>query len=127
MSPKILFKLLLIGLVMPTVASAVSDEDFKAKTTKNLINLCTTSSDDPKYKEAIHFCQGYAVGAYDYYRAANNGPNGQQLFCFPKPEPSRNEAIEKVVAWAQQHPEYMSDMPVETEFRALAELWPCKK
>jgi len=121
--------LLLAGIFIPAISSAgaLTKEDFEAKTTQNLINLCTASTDDPQYKEAIHFCQGYMVGAYDFYRAENHGPDGKQFVCFPKPPPSCNTAIEKIVYWAQQHPEYMNETPVETEFRALTALWPCKK
>jgi hypothetical protein len=29
------------------------------------------------------------------------------------------------IAWAEAHPQYMTDMPVETQFRFMAEKWPC--
>ena len=129
MNPGKLFTpLLLICMLIPGIAnSAVTEEDFKVKKTKNLINLCTASTDDPHYKEAIHFCHGYLVGAYYYYAAQHGDEKANQLVCFPEPNPTRNAVIEKVVSWAQQHPEFMNEMPVETEFRALTELWPCKK
>ena len=129
MNPRKLFtSLLLICLLIPGIAtSAVTAEDFKVKTTKNLINLCTASTDDPHYKEAIHFCHGYLIGAYYYYAAQYEEDSANQLVCFPEPTPTRNEAIEKVVSWAQQHPEFMNELPVDTEFRALTDLWPCKK
>jgi hypothetical protein len=28
--------------------------------------------------------------------------------------------------WAKEHPQYMGESPVETEFRFLMEKWPCK-
>ena len=31
------------------------------------------------------------------------------------------------VEWAKAHPQYMNELPVETEFRFLMEKWPCKK
>ena len=129
MNPRKLLNLLLFAcMFVPVIAtSAVTEEDFKVKTTKNLINLCTASTDDPYYKEAIHFCHGYLVGAYYFYAAQYKKESTNQLVCFPEPNPTRNEAIEKVISWAQQHPEYMNELPVETEFRALTELWPCKK
>jgi len=128
MNPRNLIKqLLLLCLLIPGIANAVTEADFEVKTTKNLLNLCTASAEDPQYQQAIHFCYGYLVGAYHYYEAENNGPGDQQLVCPPKPEPTRNETIKKVVSWFQQHPEYMHEIPVETEFRALTDLWPCKK
>ena len=124
---KIIKNLLVLGMLMPSFANAVTEDDFKAKTTHNLLNLCVVSTDDPQYEQAIHFCHGYLLGAYHYHASANNGDNGQLLVCFPDPKPTRNEAVEKVVVWIQQHPEYLNELPVETEFRALTDLWPCKK
>lgn len=126
MNLKIIKNLLIAGIFIPAIASAVTEDDFKMKTTKNLLNLCTASVDDPQYEHAIHFCQGYLLGAYHYHASEHNGDNGNLLVCFPDPPPTRNEAVKKVISWIQQHPEFMGELPVETEFRALTELWPCK-
>ena len=126
MNRKLFCLLLAAAIVLPSVAGAVTQEDFQVKTTRNLINLCTANPTDPHYTAAIHFCQGYLVGAFAYYQAANEGPEGQPLVCFPEPPPSRNKAIEMFVDWAKAHPEYMNEKPVETEFRFLMEQWPCK-
>ena len=112
---------------MPVVVSAVTEADFLTKTTQNMINLCTASDQDPQYKEAIHFCHGYLVGAYHYHYVSNEGPEFEQKICFPDPRPTRNATIAKIVTWMQQHPEHLNETPVETEFRALLDLWPCKK
>ncbi|MGZ8195399.1 MAG: Rap1a/Tai family immunity protein, partial [Methylosarcina sp.] len=42
-------------------AANVTEEDFVAQKTRNLINLCTASPQEPHYREAIHFCHGYLV------------------------------------------------------------------
>ena len=121
--------LLLFGAVLavPGVAGAVTDGDFEVKTTRNLLNLCTVSTDDPRYKEALHFCHGFLVGAYQYYLATLAGPNVKPLVCPPDPPPTRNAAIAAFIGWAQAHPQYMSEAPVETEFRFLTETYPCKR
>ena len=118
--------ILFAGTLSTAVTAAVTEEDFQVTTTENLITLCTASKDDPHYREAIHFCHGYLVGAYHYYRAEQNGPEGSKFLCMPDPRPSRNESIEMFIAWAKQHPEYRNELPVETEFRFLIEKWPCK-
>ena len=120
---------LLLGaaLAAPGVAFAVTDEDFEVKTTRSLLNLCTVSTDDARYKEALHFCHGYLVGAYHYYLASVSGPSAKRLVCPPDPPPTRNAAITAFIAWAQAHPQYMSEAPVETEFRFLTETYPCKR
>lgn len=120
-------KLLLVGILLaPALVSAVTEEDFRARTTRNLLDLCTAPAGDPRREEAIHFCHGYLVGAYHYHVAETSGPGGRPLVCFPNPPPTRNEAIAMFIDWAQAHPQYMDDPPVETEFRFLIEKWPCK-
>ena len=98
---------------------------FESVATRNLLNLCTVSADDPRHREAIHFCHGYIVGAYDYHMA-DSGKGRKLLVCFPDPPPSRDDAVAQFVAWAQAHPEHHDEMPVETEFRFLIGTWPCK-
>jgi hypothetical protein len=128
MKRKLLRFIAMLGILLPGLASsAVTEEDFVAKTTRNLINLCTASPQDVLYGEAINFCQGYLLGAYHYSIAAKSKEPDELFVCFPEPKPSRNEVIAQFIDWAQAHPEFMSDMPVETEFRFLAEKYPCKK
>lgn len=120
--------LLFLLLVASGLAAAnVTEEDFVAKTTQNLVNLCTASTQDTHYRDAIHFCQGYLVGAYHYYSAEASEKPELQMVCFPEPKPSRNQAIDMFISWAKAHPQYMNEAPVDTEFRFLAEKWPCKK
>jgi hypothetical protein len=124
-----LIKVALIGLMLSPgiAAAAVTDEDFTVKTTQNLLNLCAVSADDPRAKEAIQMCQGYLVGAYDYYVAENSGKDSMRLVCMPNPAPTRNEAVAMFVEWAKANQQYMNDRPVDTEFRFLSAKWPCKK
>ena len=114
------------GILMPGLANAaVTEEDFVVKTTRNLINLCTASPQDPRYGDAINFCQGYMVGAYHYSIAEHSKDPKNLFFCLPDPKPSRNEVVALFVAWAKAHPQYMTDMPVESQFRFMSEKWPC--
>ena len=109
------------------VAAAVTDGDFEVKTARNLLDLCTVGPEDSRYKEALHFCHGYLVGAYHYYLATLAGPNVKPLVCPSDPPPSRNAVISGFIAWARAHPQYMNEAPVETEFRYLTETWPCTR
>jgi len=128
MKLKHLISLLLLALLVNGSATAgVTDQDFVAQKTQNLINLCTASPQDPHYREAIHFCHGYLVGAYQYYLAQTADKQELKMFCVPDPKPTRNETIALFIAWALHHPEYMNEIPVETEFRFLTEKYPCKK
>jgi hypothetical protein len=126
-SRAIVFILLaLLALPALALAGAVSEEDFQVKTTQNLINLCTVSPGDPLYHHAINFAHGYLVGAFQFYVASSSGPKGVKLLSIPDPAPSRNEVIKMFVDWAKDHPQYMNEKPVETEFRFLMEKWPYK-
>ena len=127
MERKLAVLLFVAALMTWGIAGAATVEDFKVDTAQDIIDLCTTPVDDPSYIAAIHFCQGYLVGAYDYHVAANSGPEGKRLVCLPDPPPSRNEAIQMFIDWAKQHPEYMKEEAVEAEFRFLIEKWPCKQ
>jgi len=121
----VFFLSVLLALPALALGGAVSEKDFQAQTTENLINLCTATPDDPLYQQAINFCHGFLVGAYRYYYAEHSGPKAIKLVCFPDPPPSRNEAIGMFIEWAKAHPQYMQEGPVETEFRFLMEKWPC--
>jgi hypothetical protein len=108
------------------VGTPVTEADFEVKTTQNLLNLCTAGPNDPNYREAIHFCEGYVVGAYQYYLSETGDNTSEALVCLPTPSPSRNEVLRMFIAWAQTHPEYLNELPVETQFRFLTEKWPCR-
>ena len=125
MRKKMTIFLLSVLLFLPGLAEAVSEDDFKAGTTEQFVNLCTADPDDPLYHQAVNFCHGYLVGAYHYYKAAHSGSEAFHFICFPDPPPSRNEAIEMFIEWAKAHPQHMKESPVETEFRFLMEKYPC--
>jgi hypothetical protein len=114
-------------IVGPSMAGEVGVEDFQVNTTKDLIDLCTAPPEEPLASPAIHFCHGYLVGAYHYYAASVAGPNGVSLVCPPEPRPSRNDTIARFVAWVKDRPQYWNELPVETEFRFLTEIWPCER
>lgn len=125
MNRKLARLLLAAACLLPGLAGAVMEEDFEVKTTQDLLDLCTVPTTDPHYRDAIHFCHGYLVGAVDYHLAANAGPEGDLLVCFSTPPPSRNTAVSQFLTWLRAHPEYLNNNPVETEFRFLIEQWPC--
>jgi hypothetical protein len=126
MTIKHLAPLLLFASFVTGAAKAnVTDEDFVAQKTQNILNLCTASPQDPLYREAIHFCHGFLVGAYHYYQAQTADKPELKMFCPPEPKPTRNDTIAMFISWAKLHPQYMYEAPVETEFRFLTEKWPC--
>jgi hypothetical protein len=123
-------RLLVLALAMglwPMVAGAVSRDDFLARTAQDLLDLCAASPTDPMYKEALSFCQGYWVGAYQYYQVASAGPEGRRFICPPDPRPTREEAVKMWIAWAREHPQYAGEPPVDSIFQFAAAQWPCRR
>ena len=124
---RIVFALILMTSMGPICALAATPEQFRVRSTADLIEICATPANDSMYSAAISFCHGFAVGAYQYYRASVSGPEGKPFVCLPDPPPSRTEAMQMFVEWARENPQYMGDLPVETLFRWLAAKWPCSK
>ena len=112
--------------VRAQTATGPSETAFLIKTTGDLVRLCEATPTDPTGIAALHFCHGFAVGAYQYHQIAAAAEKKPPLFCEPNPRPSRNEAIAGFVAWAKQNPKAMETPPVEGIFRYLAQRYPCR-
>jgi hypothetical protein len=120
----LLASLLLAGM---TPASAATIENFQVRTAADLVDLCDTDPASEHYIAAIHFCQGFSIGAYQYYMAQATEDPSSRFVCIPNPPPTRNEAMAAFVNWARAHPEYMNDAPVDTLFRYLGQTYPCSR
>ena len=119
--------LLLVAALAAGPASAAGIENFSVRTAADLVALCSADPASDTYVAAIHFCQGFGVGAYQYYLAQTAEDPSSQYVCLPNPPPTRNEAMAAFVAWANAHPEYMDNSPVDAIFRYLGETYPCKR
>jgi Rap1a immunity proteins len=122
-----LFMLMLMMLIGPVCALAATPDHFRVRSTADLVEICSTPADDPMYPAALSFCHGFAVGAYQYYRASVSGPEGKPFVCLPDPPPSRTEGLQMFMAWARENSQHMGEPAVETLFRWLATTWPCRK
>lgn len=108
------------------MAQAPGETDFQVKTTGDLVKLCSASPSDPTGIAALHFCHGFAVGAYQYHQIVAAAEGKRQLVCAPNPPPSRNDVVAAFVAWAKQNPQQMNTPPVEGLFRFLSQRYPCR-
>ena len=106
-------------------AATPTETNFQIRTTGDLVRLCETAPSDPTGIAALHFCHGFAVGAYQYHQIATAAEGKRRLVCAPNPPPTRNEAIAAFVAWSKQNPNQMNTPPVEGIFRFLAQRYPC--
>ena len=104
-----------------------SETDFRVTTTGDLVRLCEATPTDATGIAALHFCHGFAVGAYQYHQIAAAAEKKPPLFCEPNPRPTRNEAIAGFISWAKQNPSAMNTLPAEGIFRYLAQHYPCSR
>lgn len=110
-----------------TSARAVTTDNFLVRTTADYVALCETARTDANYVAAVHFCQGFASGAYQYYVALSQAAPAERFVCFSDPAPSRDEAIASFLVWARAHPDQMSKPAVDSIFRYLGETYPCSE
>lgn len=114
-----------VVLLAPLAARAASEANFGAKTTGDLVSLCSATPDDGIGTAALNFCEGYFQGAVSV-EMLNMAPlRGKKLFCLPNPPPSRSEAMSAFVGWAQAAPERLAQSPTDGLFHFLSERYPC--
>jgi Rap1a immunity proteins len=111
---------------VPSAARAEFErEDFHIRSAQDLVDLCAVKNDDPLYSAAIHFCEGFIAGAWQYHQAQANGPKGVRLVCPPEPPPTRDEAVAMFITWSGTHTDRMVEPAVEALFRFMNEKYPC--
>ena len=119
----------LIAILMTTLhggsANAADADNFRVTSTGDLVALCSADPASPNYAAAIHFCHGFASGAYQYYSMVASAVPAARFVCFPEPAPSRSEAIDGFVQWARRNPNLTADKPIDSIFRYLGERYPC--
>lgn len=127
-----MYRIILLWVVAvwlwPLPSEAAMPENFQVRNTQDLVNLCAVGADDPLHAAALHFCHGYLLGVYHYYQSLTAGPAFKPFICPPaNPKPSRDATVQEFVKWAQAHPEYKDELPVDTLFRFLVDKWPCQR
>src|SRR5262245_59481713 len=88
-----------LALLMPSAADAATEANFDAKTTGDLVELCSATPDNGVGTAALNFCQGYIQGAVTVEMLNMAGFRGSKLFCLPNPPPTRSQAISGFVSW----------------------------
>lgn len=116
---------LALGLALaPWTSWAQTDgytiEDFKLVQSRNLWDVCTVEESHVNYWETRGFCIGYFTGGVHLHHALEL----PRLFCAPA-DVKLDDAIAVFVAYAQSHPEFLDERPMDTVFRAFNDKWPC--
>ena len=115
-----------LALVIPRVADAATEANFDAKTTGDLVALCTATPDNGVGTAALNFCEGYIQGAVTVEMLNMAAFRGPKPFCLPNPPPTRAQAISGFVSWAQTAPDRMSQSATDGLFRFIGEQYRCQ-
>src|SRR5215467_9054598 len=90
-----------VVLLTPRAGYAATEANFGARTTADLVELCTATPDNAIGTAAVNFCEGFALGAVLVEIQNQAGLRGPKLFCLPNPPPSRDAALTEFVNWAR--------------------------
>jgi len=108
-------------------ATAAAPDQFRAVTTADMVALCAADPAEENYVAAIHFCHGFATGAYQCYLSLAAASEDNRFVCPPDPVPSRSRIIADFVVWARQNSQFMPEPPVDSIFRYLGQRYPCSQ
>ncbi|KAA5608992.1 Rap1a/Tai family immunity protein [Rhodovastum atsumiense] len=116
----------MLAILLPWGArAAVSPENFQLRNAGDLAALCASDPADPSAVAAIHFCHGFAEGAYAVLKIEQDANPRLRLFCMPPAPPSRNAAIGGFVAWVKADPARAALAPADGLAGYLSQAYPC--
>jgi hypothetical protein len=111
--------------------AAVTADNFLLRTTDDLVALCDAKQGDPQGVAAIHECEGFIVGVYQYHESVTAGGDPRaprRIYCLPADgAPNRDTAAQMFVAWSRTHSQYMSERPIDGLTRFAVDTWPCPR
>ena len=123
------FRILLVAVMLGPAgtAFALDTSDFKAKTSRNLVNLCSASPEHEDYQAARGFCLGYLDAVHDYHRVISSGDLVNPVSC-PGGPVSRQELSDVFLAWAKANEKMLdTESPIQGVMRASSARWPCRQ
>jgi hypothetical protein len=112
-------------LLAPITAFGATEANFDAKSTGDLVELCSATPDNGLGTAAVNFCEGYLQGAITVEMLNMAAFRGPKLFCLPNPPPTRATTMSEFVSWARAAPGRMTQSPTDGLFGFLRERYPC--
>jgi hypothetical protein len=116
-----------LALLLPGMPHAATEANFGARTTGDLVALCSAPPDSALGTAADNFCEGFVEGAVAVELENMAAFRGRRLFCLPNPPPSRSEAMSQFVAWAGAAPDRLTQSSTDGLFHFLMERYPCPR
>ena len=107
-------------------AAPVTQDDFQARATTNLVALCSADQTDPLYTAARNFCEGFVVGTYRLAAIEEAASTSRRkMFCLPASGPTRDQAIADFVQWTTGRSKTLASSPTDGIVEYLSTKYPC--
>ena len=115
--------LLFIVSILSFVPSAFAQKDLPADdaSTAAFVELCKNPDDI----EGRSFCSGFGEGVYQQY-LASRAINAKPAICFANKTETRNEVLQKFLAWTKSNPQLNKDQAAKSLMRFFTQNYPCK-
>jgi hypothetical protein len=114
-------------VALPATSDAgVTQEAFQARSTRDLVELCSATPDDPMSTAALNFCHGFGVGVNRVWQEVEMN-HKTHLYCLPNPLPTRNESLAGFVQWAKTNPDQLAQPPQDGFLAFLSSQYPCTR
>jgi hypothetical protein len=103
--------------------SAYAQKDLPADdaTTAAFVELCKNPNDE----QGRSFCFGFGEGIYQSY-LANRSPKAKRSICFTNKGETRNEILQKFLAWNAANPQFNQESAAKALMRFFMQSYPCK-
>ena len=123
---KRLFLSVVLALIcVAPAANAADSPEFNAKTTADLVELCSAPLDAMFYQASMAYCLGFIDAAHDYHSVITSGDLLRPIAC-PGPGVTRQEMIDVFLAWAAKNPGLLKgEGPIHGLMRAASDKWSC--
>ena len=102
-------------------AFAQKDLPVDDASTAAFVELCKNPND----QAGRSFCFGFGEGVYQTY-LANSRPNTKLMICFADKNETRNEILQKFLAWNKVNPQFNQERAAKTLMRFFTQNYPCK-
>ena len=114
---------LLIASILSFTPGAFAQIDLPADdaSTAAFVELCKNPDD----VEGRSFCFGFGEGVYQQYLASRTS-NAQPSICFASKTETRNQVLQKFLAWTNANPQFNKEKAAKSLMRFFTQSYPCK-
>jgi len=120
---KLVTTFLFIASILSFAPSVFAQKDLSADdaSTAAFIELCKNLDDE----QGRSFCFGFGEGVYQGY-LANLRPDAKSTICFVDKSETRDEILQKFLAWTNKNPQLNKEKAAKTLMRFFADNYRCK-